>query len=96
MPNTQHIVTAFEEELEELRQTVSELASFVEIAMENSMNALISFDKELAEKVIQEDKKANDLFQTIEETAISIIARRQTRSDRQWNKPVMKGNKITC
>ena len=74
---TTHIVKAFEDELDQLSDLLSQLGHFVETAMEDSMRALINFDTKLAEKVIDEDKIANDLFQSIEEAAISIIARRQ-------------------
>lgn len=73
----EHIVTAYEEELEDLRSKISELGGFVETAMQSSMKALISFDQSLAERVIREDQIANDMFQNIEEAAISIMARRQ-------------------
>ncbi|MDO8533392.1 MAG: phosphate signaling complex protein PhoU [Xanthobacteraceae bacterium] len=74
---TEHIVTAFENELKELGRKVAEMGGRAERLVAQSIDALMKRDATLAERVIAEDKTIDALQREIEDDAISIIARRQ-------------------
>ena len=74
---TEHIVTAFENELKELGRKVAEMGGRAERLVAQSIDALMKRDAALAERVIAEDKTVDALQREIEDDAISIIARRQ-------------------
>jgi phosphate transport system protein len=74
---TEHIVTAFENELKELGRKVAEMGGRAERLLAQSVDALMKRDATLAERVIAEDKSVDALQREIEDDAISIIARRQ-------------------
>jgi len=72
-----HTVTAFDDELQEVSGLVAELGGLAEQQLEQSVAALTRGDIEAAESVIAGDKRVDQLQHTIEERAISLIARRQ-------------------
>ena len=77
MNSNNHIVTSYEEELQDVSRMVTELGGLVEVALTESINALVKQDSRLADRVIQTDRRADQLFDEIEEAAITLIARRQ-------------------
>jgi phosphate transport system protein len=74
---TEHIVTSYENELRNLGHKVIEMGGRAERMLGQSVDALIKRDTALAERVIAEDRSVDTLQREIEDTAISIIARRQ-------------------
>lgn len=79
MPNTgtDHIVTAYNEELLALAQAIAEMGGQVEQAVENGTRALLKLDRELADLTIIADQRIDDMQRSIDEMAVSMIARRQ-------------------
>lgn len=67
----------FEGELDQLKKLIVEMAMKAEKALLLSMQALTEQNMELAEKVIDEDNKINELDEEIAETAIWVIAKQQ-------------------
>ena len=74
---SQHTVSSFDEELKEVAGRVSEMGGLAERMLNDSVQALVRMDKELARRVIAQDKRVDALQFEIEEQAILIIARRQ-------------------
>jgi phosphate transport system protein len=74
---TEHIVASYENELRNLGHKVIEMGGRAERMLGQSVDALIKRDTALAERVIAEDRAVDGLQREIEDTAISIIARRQ-------------------
>lgn len=74
---TEHIVTAYSEELLSLAQSIAEMGGLVEVAVENGTRALIRLDRELADVTIIADQRIDDMQRRIDEMAVSMIARRQ-------------------
>lgn len=74
---SQHTVSSFDEELKEVAGRVSEMGGLAEMMLNDSVQALVRMDKELARRVIAQDKRVDALQFEIEEQAILIIARRQ-------------------
>jgi len=72
-----HIVSAFDEELAELRKLIAQMGGLAEDQFAKSIDALSQSDKRLAEKVIASDDKIDRLEKDLEERAIKLIAKRQ-------------------
>jgi len=67
----------FDENLKKLNTDILKMATLAEEAIFKSIEALKNRDKELAQSVIQEDKKVDELELTVEETAIDLLALKQ-------------------
>jgi phosphate transport system protein len=77
MAPQQHIVTSFEDELQNLSRSIAEMGGRAEEIVEHSIAALLRSDVSLAHQIIEADKKVDALHREIEENAILVIARRQ-------------------
>jgi phosphate transport system protein len=73
----QHIVRAFDAELNELRSHIATMGGIAETMLIDSVQALRSFDPEKAQRVIVSDAKLDTLQRDVEERGILVIARRQ-------------------
>jgi phosphate transport system protein len=74
---SEHIVTSFDDDLKELARRITEIGGLAERSVDLSVRALIEVDTAAARKVIEDDKRIDDLQREIEEKAILTIARRQ-------------------
>ena len=73
----EHIVRSFDEDLEGLRRTISEMGGIAEKMMAEASEALVRRDNALAQAVITADKRLDVLQRQVEENAVMVIARRQ-------------------
>jgi len=71
------IRSAFDKELQELRDNVLQLGSMVDAAIGYSIQALKERDQELAVRIIADDENINQLRFKIEEDGVRLIARQQ-------------------
>jgi phosphate transport system protein len=78
---TDHTVTAFDDEIGELRGHIAEMGGRAEAAITSAMQALVKRDLELARKVIAEDKIIDRLETEVEKLAVRIIALRAPMAD---------------
>ncbi|MFH1458767.1 MAG: phosphate signaling complex protein PhoU [Candidatus Omnitrophota bacterium] len=67
----------FDDELKKLKTDILKIAVLAEEAIYKSIEALKDRDEQLAQAVIQEDQKIDELELSIEETAIDLLALRQ-------------------
>ena len=67
----------FDEDLKKLSTDILKMAILAEEAIFKSIEALKSRDKELAQSVIQDDRKIDELELAVEETAIELLALNQ-------------------
>ena len=74
---SEHIVSSYDTELQSLRRTISEMGGMAEEMLGNAINALVERNIELAQSVIDADKRLDGLQRQVEERAILMIARRQ-------------------
>ncbi len=74
---TDHIVKAYDAELEGLGQKIAEMGGIAEKMLSDAMDALSDFDIKLAQSTINSDPRLDLLQREIEEQAILTIARRQ-------------------
>jgi phosphate transport system protein len=74
---SEHIVQAFDTELEAITRQISELGQLAERQLADAIWALRHASTELAETVRSQDQRLDQLAAHIEEDAIALIARRQ-------------------
>jgi phosphate transport system protein len=74
---TEHIVSAFDQELKQLSATIAEMGGLAEGLVEDSISALTRMDVDLAHKVVLSDARLDRLQREVEDRAILMIARRQ-------------------
>lgn len=73
----EHIVSSYEDELTALQTAISEMGGMVEQAITDSVLVLLRLDHAQAEIVRKNDKRIDAMQQTINDMAVSMIARRQ-------------------
>ncbi|WP_201835616.1 phosphate signaling complex protein PhoU [Microvirga zambiensis] len=73
----EHIVSSYDNDLQGLRQRISEMGGIAEKMLVDSIAALVRHDKALAQVVVASDKRLDVLQREVEENAILTIARRQ-------------------
>ena len=73
----EHIVSSYDNDLQGLRQRISEMGGIAEKMLVESIAALVRHDKALAQAVIASDARLDVLQRDVEENAILTIARRQ-------------------
>ncbi len=72
-----HISERFNAELEDMRQRVLAMGGLVEQQVADAVQALLSLDSELAQEVIERDRRVNGMEVHIDEECSRILARRQ-------------------
>jgi len=81
MATTGHTIKAFDEELDQLRATISEMGGLAEAAIREAMEALVRRDGEAATRVIERDARIDALEAEVERRAVQIIALRAPMAD---------------
>jgi phosphate transport system protein len=71
---TGHIIKAFDEELDSLRGTVCEMGGIAEQAIVDAMGALVRGDLEAAARVVERDRRIDELETEIENVAVQLMA----------------------
>jgi len=74
---TEHIVKSYEEQLQNLTNTIVKMGGLAESQFANSVNALLKRDEDLADKIAGKDLKMNEFDIKIENQVIDLIALRQ-------------------
>lgn len=77
----QHTLSAYDEELRELRSIVSRMGGLAIDQLESAMAVLKELDAEQAEEVYQSDKQIDALEMKAEQAAIGVFARRAPVAD---------------
>jgi len=77
MANTQHTVSAFDDDMKFLAHKIAEMGGKAENMVELSVRALIQSDTQLASKVIVDDRQLDDLQEALDDKAVLVIAQRQ-------------------
>jgi phosphate transport system protein len=76
-----HTVKAFDDDLDQLRATISEMGGLAEAAITESMHALVQRDTDAAFKVIRDDARIDALEAEVERAAVQLIALRAPMAD---------------
>ena len=77
----EHTVKAFDEDITRLRGLIAEMGGLAEVAIQESLDALVRGDEELAEKVVARDKRIDALETEVDKLAVRIIALRAPMAD---------------
>jgi phosphate transport system protein len=72
----EHTVKAFDEDITRLRGLIAEMGGLAEVAIADAMEALVNGDRELADRVIADDKKLDLLEAEVDRLAVRVIALR--------------------
>lgn len=75
--HTHHISQQFNEELEQVKNSLLEMGGLVERQVGDAIRALVEADSALAQKVVEKDAAINAMEMLIDEECTRIIARRQ-------------------
>lgn len=75
--HTHHISQQFNEELEQVKNSLLEMGGLVERQVGDAIRALVEADSALAQKVVEKDAAINSMEMLIDEECTRIIARRQ-------------------
>lgn len=78
---TKHTVTAFDDDMDEIRGLIAEMGARAETAVSRAMTALIENDKELAASTRAEDKIIDRLETEVEKLVVRTIALRAPMAD---------------
>jgi len=81
MATTGHTVKAFDDDLSELRAIISEMGGRAEAAIDMAMTALQRRDLDSAGKVIEGDKRIDELEAEIDRLVVRLIALRAPMAD---------------
>ncbi|MCC3356719.1 phosphate signaling complex protein PhoU [Bacillus sp. REN16] len=71
------IRTTLDKDLDRLKELLIEMVNLSKIAVEKSVQSLATQNLEMAEQIIQEDQKINDLEEEINNLIIQLIAQQQ-------------------
>ena len=77
----EHTVKSFDTEISRLRSMVLEMGGLAEVQIANAVKSLLQRDPDLAQKVIEADKRLDVLEVEIEKMAIQMIALRAPMAD---------------
>ena len=77
----EHTVKAFDEDITRLRGLIAEMGGLAEVAIEESMRALVTGDEELGKTGVERDRKLDALEAEVDTMAIRIIALRAPMAD---------------
>lgn len=72
-----HIAKAYDQDIAALKTQLAEMGGIAEEQLANAIQALTKRDVQLADQVIRNDQRLDDLERSIEEKAILTIAKRQ-------------------
>lgn len=72
-----HISKQFDAELEDIRNKVLVMGGIVEQQLVKALSAMVESDMDLAEAVIRDDYKVNNMEVSIDEECTTVLARRQ-------------------
>lgn len=77
MPNTEHIVRSYDEELRRLRDMVARMGGLSERQVSDATRALVRRDTDLATEVVARDVQIDTLEREIEAFCVRLLALRQ-------------------
>lgn len=77
----EHTVKAFDEDVTRLRGLIAEMGGLAEVAIAESLDALVRGDEALAEQIVARDKRMDALEMEVDKLAVRIIALRAPMAD---------------
>ena len=78
---SQHTVSAFDKDLDQLRQLVTDMGALVTSGIDDAMNALVARHHSLAWQVVSNDRQIDELDARIEKLVVQTLALRAPMAD---------------
>ena len=79
--DNEHIVKAYDDELDQLDKLIAEMGGLCEVQLSQAVEAMLKRDVDLASSVIENDKKIDDIEHRVDSQAINLIALRQPMAE---------------
>lgn len=80
MSTAEHIVKSFDDDLKQLEAYVAEMGGLVETQISDSIQALLRHDQLLGQKVLDADKRIDELELVVDDAVVRVIALRQPKA----------------
>ena len=77
----EHTVKAFDEDITRLRGLIAEMGGLAEVAIGEAMDALVKGSQDLADQVVERDKRIDALEAEVDKLSVRIIALRAPMAD---------------
>ena len=77
MPDSKHIVRAYDEELQQLNELIGRMGGLAEAQIDDAIRAVFEHDTDLANRVARSDAKVDALEAEINSLALKLLALRQ-------------------
>ncbi len=77
----EHTVKAFDEDITRLRGLIAEMGGLAELAIQQSLEAIVTGDEELAREVVERDVKLDALEAEVDALAVRVLALRAPMAD---------------
>jgi len=77
MPESKHIVRAYDEELQQLNEMIGRMGGLAESQIDNAIRAVVEHDPDLAKAVARSDAKVDEMEAEINALALKLLALRQ-------------------
>ncbi|MBE9556762.1 MAG: phosphate signaling complex protein PhoU [Proteobacteria bacterium] len=77
MPESKHIVRAYDDELQQLNEMIGRMGGLAEAQIDDAIRAVFEHDTELAKQVARSDAKVDELEAEINALALKLLALRQ-------------------
>ena len=77
----EHTVKAFDEDITRLRGLIAEMGGIAELAIQQSLEAIVTGDEELAREVVERDAKLDALEAEVDAMAVRVLALRAPMAD---------------
>lgn len=74
---SEHIVSAFDQELNELKNKVSEMGGLAEAQLVNALEAMQRRDTDLAARTVESDRRVDEMEREIDAFVVQLLALRQ-------------------
>ncbi|HEY8592487.1 MAG TPA: phosphate signaling complex protein PhoU [Sphingomicrobium sp.] len=81
MQQQAHTLKAFDQDLKELRELITDMGSFAEAAIEEAMRCLVEHDEAAAAELVQADVQLDELELEAERRIVQLIALRAPMAD---------------
>jgi len=77
----EHTVKAFDEDITRLRGLIAEMGGLAEVAIQQSLDAIVNGDEALAREVVERDRKLDALEAEVDAMAVRLLALRAPMAD---------------
>jgi phosphate transport system protein len=76
MPS-EHIIKVYDQELDQLNNTIAQMGGLAEIQLENAIEAVVKRDAELGVRTVEGDQRIDELEQEVQNQVVRLLALRQ-------------------